>query len=138
MGVKVVKGDQEDVSSYAPHLEGMHGAFVNADCESLARSRPLFPPHTNFTVTETVLPDWAKYFGNGFDAKGARAYESNLSRSAVDACVKAGIKHIIYSTLDSMPKDVNCEHRESKADGTSQPHPPCLVKHDEGSLLILM
>ncbi len=33
MGVKVVKGDLENVSSYAQHLEGMDGAFINADCE---------------------------------------------------------------------------------------------------------
>ena len=71
--------------------------------------------------TETVLQsDWAKYFTNGFDAKGARAYESGLSRNAVDACHKAGIKHIIYSTLDTMPEQgIHCEHYESKADGQS-------------------
>ncbi len=34
MGVQLAKGDMEDVSSYAPHLKGAQGAFVNADCES--------------------------------------------------------------------------------------------------------
>ena len=32
-GVKMVKGDMEDVSSYSSYLEGAYGAFVNADCE---------------------------------------------------------------------------------------------------------
>ena len=33
LGVKMVKGDLEDVESYTPALEGLYGAFVNADCE---------------------------------------------------------------------------------------------------------
>lgn len=36
LGVKVVKGDLDDPSSYTPHLEGLYGAYVNADCTSPA------------------------------------------------------------------------------------------------------
>jgi uncharacterized protein YbjT (DUF2867 family) len=34
LGVEVVKGDLDDSASYAPALEGIYGAFVNADCSS--------------------------------------------------------------------------------------------------------
>ena len=30
----MVQGDMEDLSSYKQYLQGVHGVFVNADCES--------------------------------------------------------------------------------------------------------
>ncbi|ORX39408.1 hypothetical protein BD324DRAFT_619602 [Kockovaella imperatae] len=78
LGVKMVKGDMDDVSSYEPHLEGIHGAFVNADF-------------------------WAKYFSNGFNGKEAGEYEYGVATRAIEAVVKAGAKHIIYSSLDDCP-----------------------------------
>jgi len=77
LGVKVHKGDLEDVASYTPALEGIYGAFVNADF-------------------------WVKYFSNGFDGVEAGKWEYGLSSKAIEACVKAGAKHIVYSTLDNV------------------------------------
>ncbi|WVQ83962.1 hypothetical protein IAT38_006107 [Cryptococcus sp. DSM 104549] len=89
IGVKLVKGDMADPSTYASSLEGMDAAYINADF-------------------------WAKYMSNGFDALAAQKGETNESKAAVDACVKAGVKHIVYSTLDAV-KEGECPHFESKA-----------------------
>jgi hypothetical protein len=110
MGVKVVKGDLENVSSYAQHLEGMDGAFINADCEWYLL------PLLDLADRDAV---WAKYYTNGFDAPAAGKYEETCSRSATDACVKAGVKHMVYSTLEDIPDKLTCEHLNSKARGLS-------------------
>lgn len=74
LGVKLVKGDMTDPPSYASALEGAYGAFVNADF-------------------------WAKYYSNGFNGEEAGEYEAKQSRDAITSAVKAGVKHIVYSTL---------------------------------------
>lgn len=66
---------------------------------------------------DRVVSVWTKYFSTGLDAVAAGKYEVELSQNAVDACVKAGIKHIVYSTLDDLPAEITCEHLASKAKG---------------------
>ena len=86
----MVSGDMEDVSSYAAQLEGLYGAFVNADF-------------------------WARYFSNGMNGPEAGEFEFGISSRAIEACATAGAKHIVYSTLDDA-KEL-CPHIDSKQRG---------------------
>ena len=36
----------------------------------------------------------------------------------IDACVEAGVEHMVYSTLDDLPKDYDVPHCATKAEGT--------------------
>ncbi|ODN88448.1 hypothetical protein L198_06720 [Cryptococcus wingfieldii CBS 7118] len=88
-GVHLIQGDMSSPSSYYSSLKGLDAAFINADF-------------------------WAKYMSNGGDAEAAQEAETAESKGAADACVEAGIKHIVYSTLDAVEKGA-APHFESKA-----------------------
>ncbi|WWD03819.1 hypothetical protein V865_001875 [Kwoniella europaea PYCC6329] len=88
LGVELIKGDLADPLSYAAQLQGIDAAYVNADF-------------------------WTHYFSNGYDAVKALESEKKDSIGAIDACVEAGVKHIVYSTLDEVDKG-ECPHYESK------------------------
>ncbi|KAK8853505.1 hypothetical protein IAR55_004212 [Kwoniella newhampshirensis] len=88
-GVTLVVGDMSDPSSYADKLKDIDAAFVNADF-------------------------WSIYNSNGYDALSAQRSETSASIAAIDACVVAGAKHIVYSTLDEVEEGA-CPHYESKA-----------------------
>ncbi|TYJ54358.1 hypothetical protein B9479_005024 [Cryptococcus floricola] len=89
-GVHLIQGDMSSPSSYSSSLKGLDAAFINADF-------------------------WAKYMSNGGDADAAREAEMADSKGAADACVEAGIKHIVYSTLDAVEKGASPPHFASKA-----------------------
>ncbi|WVQ76556.1 hypothetical protein IAR50_006226 [Cryptococcus sp. DSM 104548] len=88
-GVHLIQGDMSDPSSYSGSLKGIDAAFINADF-------------------------WAKYMSNGGNAEAAQEGEVQEAQGAADACVEAGVKHIVYSTLDQVEKGV-APHFESKA-----------------------
>jgi hypothetical protein len=43
--------------------------------------------------------------------------EIRQSVAAVEACKRAGIKHIVYSALDDLPEELHVPHYASKAKG---------------------
>lgn len=43
--------------------------------------------------------------------------EITQSKAAVDACHRAGIKHIVYSAMDDLPEGVTVPPAVSKAEG---------------------
>ncbi|WVQ69836.1 uncharacterized protein L199_008057 [Kwoniella botswanensis] len=88
MGVKVVQGDMNDPSSYSECLEGAYGAFVNADF-------------------------WAPYFASGCNASIGQETEIKQAKGAIDQCIKAGLKHVVYSTLEDLGED-GIPHLDSK------------------------
>ncbi|WWC64916.1 uncharacterized protein I303_107530 [Kwoniella dejecticola CBS 10117] len=88
LGVELIKGDLSDPSSYADKLDGVDAAYVNADF-------------------------WTHYLSNGYDALSAQRAEVAEAVGAIEACVKAGVKHIIYSALDRVGEG-ECPHFESK------------------------
>jgi hypothetical protein len=47
-----------------------------------------------------VFSVWARYFTNGMNNHEAGEYEAGQAKAAIRACVEAGAKHIVYSTLD--------------------------------------
>jgi hypothetical protein len=57
---------------------------------------------------------WAKYFSNGFNGAEAGEYEAKQSRDAISQAVKAGVKHIVYSTLGHTGY---VPHMDKKAEG---------------------
>ena len=57
---------------------------------------------------------WAFYTTNGYDAEAAKAGEIKHAQNAISAAVDAGVKHIVYSTLDGR---LGCDHWDSKAEG---------------------
>ncbi|WWD16136.1 hypothetical protein CI109_100561 [Kwoniella shandongensis] len=77
IGVKVVKGDMDDPSSYQAALEGAYGAFINAD----------------FMAT---------YLASGMNPTIASEAEKRHALGAVDACVRAGVKHAVYTALEGL------------------------------------
>ncbi|WOO82134.1 NmrA-like family domain-containing protein 1 [Vanrija pseudolonga] len=88
LGVTLAQGDLDDPASYAPALAGAYGAFINA----------------NF---------WANYKG---DAAPAKATEIRQCSGAVDAALAAGVKHIVYSALESFAPAQELPHFDSKAE----------------------
>ncbi|KAL1412596.1 hypothetical protein Q8F55_000343 [Vanrija albida] len=88
LGVTLAQGDLDDPASYAPALEGAYGAFINANY-------------------------WATYRGD--NAAEAKATEIKQSSSAVDAALAAGVKHIVYSALESFAPAQELPHFDSKA-----------------------
>nr|XP_018260144.1 uncharacterized protein I303_07061 [Kwoniella dejecticola CBS 10117]OBR82302.1 hypothetical protein I303_07061 [Kwoniella dejecticola CBS 10117] len=96
IGVKMVQGDLGDKGSYVAHLQGMDGAFINSDYNS---------------IVPTV---------NG-DTKAATAKEYELVKALVDACKEAGVGHIVYSALDGFDDESKqVPYFQSKAQG--EPH----------------
>ncbi|RSH85557.1 hypothetical protein EHS25_003696 [Saitozyma podzolica] len=79
-GIKLVQGDLNHPESYTKHLEGHYAAFVNANF---------------FSAFETP----------GMTIDKAMEIEIQQSITAVEACAKAGVKHIIYSTLEDFGGD---------------------------------
>ncbi|EJT47954.1 hypothetical protein A1Q1_03189 [Trichosporon asahii var. asahii CBS 2479] len=85
---KLIKGDLDNPQSYAKGLEGAYASFVNA----------------NF---------WIAYKGNNSDE--AAEIEFTQSSSAVEASAKAGVKHVVYSTLESYKPRQDLPHFDAKA-----------------------
>ncbi|WRT69918.1 uncharacterized protein IL334_006909 [Kwoniella shivajii] len=88
LGITLIKGDLSDPASYSNQLENIDAAFVNADF-------------------------WVHYLSNGYNAVKAQEAEVEQSIGAIEASVKAGAKHIVYSTLDEVENGA-CPHFESK------------------------
>ncbi|WVR05369.1 hypothetical protein IAU60_002383 [Kwoniella sp. DSM 27419] len=89
-GVEVARADLADPSSYKATLKGAYGAFVNADF-------------------------WAIFGSLNYDIPATKAEEYRQATEAIKACHEAGIKHIVYSTLDD---GTGCAHWQSKADAS--------------------
>jgi hypothetical protein len=49
-GIHMVQGDLDNPESYAKYLDGVHSAFVNADCK-----RPSVLPHLQYRTRQTTL-----------------------------------------------------------------------------------
>ncbi|WVQ76562.1 hypothetical protein IAR50_006232 [Cryptococcus sp. DSM 104548] len=90
-GVHLIQGDLAVPSSYAPSLiaKGFDAAFINTDF-------------------------FSKFIPNGGDSLAAQEDEFQEGKAAADACIAAGVQHIIYSTLDEVAEGA-CPHFESKA-----------------------
>jgi hypothetical protein len=76
------------------------------------------PPDTRpLPVCKTALTRsvWSIYKSNGFDGDAAKLGEEEQAKNAIQACVDAGIKHIVYSTLDG---GLGAKHWDSKQEGT--------------------
>ncbi|GMK56257.1 hypothetical protein CspeluHIS016_0300970 [Cutaneotrichosporon spelunceum] len=84
-GVKLYKGDLNFPETYAPALQGAYGVFLNIDF-------------------------WALF--DGVDPLAAKAKEEAQGLAAVTAIKAAGVKHLVYSTLDSLG---DVAHFDSKA-----------------------
>jgi nucleoside-diphosphate-sugar epimerase len=104
LGVEMFKASLDDPTSYESALEGLHGAFINADCGFTSLT-----PYTHWCRESTV---WARYMSNGLDAHEAGEYESSQTKAAIEACVKAGASHIVYSAMDHT--DGLAPHMDSK------------------------
>ncbi|AAW41646.1 hypothetical protein CNBB1140 [Cryptococcus deneoformans B-3501A] len=87
-GYQVVKADLNDPQSYKEALEGAYGAFVNTDFWS-------------------ILPT------KNSDLAATQAEETLQGIAALQACKEAGLKHIVYATLDD---GTGVSHWQSKAD----------------------
>ena len=57
----------------------------------------------------------------GDDVEVAVAAEVKHTSALVDACQKAGVKHLIYSTLDDLPDSHYVPHFWAKSNGESCP-----------------
>jgi hypothetical protein len=66
--------------------------------------------------------DMSIYFTNGLNIDAAIETEFAQSRNAVDACVKAGVKHIVFSALDEFEGDKAVPYFVSKARGECDEH----------------
>jgi len=90
LGVHLIKGDLGDPESYKAALQGMHGVFLNHDF-------------------------FVYFWANGQDADDAFKKEVDQAKLAADLAVEAGVKHIVYSTLDELPNEYRVPHFDSKA-----------------------
>ncbi|ORX37542.1 hypothetical protein BD324DRAFT_622315 [Kockovaella imperatae] len=90
MQVKIIRGDLSDPSSYVDRLKDMDGVFV----------------HVEF---DAFVMKWDD------DIKEAVDQEIKLTTALVDACVKAQVKHLVYSTLDDLPDSEYVPHCHAKA-----------------------
>ena len=91
-GAEVVKADMSDVSSVDAALQGAYGAFVN----------------TNYWELLQKLSS----------SEAAYAAEIQQGKALVDAAFRAGVKHYVYSSLDSVLDKMGktCEHLDAKAE----------------------
>ncbi|KAK8849817.1 hypothetical protein IAR55_005153 [Kwoniella newhampshirensis] len=90
-GVNMVRGDLDDPESYKQFLQGMDGAFVNADF-------------------------FSTYFANGQDSVNAQEVEVRQIKAVIDACKAAGVGHVVFSALDGYEEEERkVPHFESKA-----------------------
>ncbi|KIR28789.1 hypothetical protein I307_03044 [Cryptococcus deuterogattii 99/473] len=87
-GYEVARADNTDPESYKPALQGAYGAFVNTDF-------------------------WSIFPIKNYDAKLAQEEEFKQGTAALQACKDAGLKHVVYSTLDD---GTGCVHWQSKAE----------------------
>ena len=55
----------------------------------------------DFVINEPIV--WVKFWANGNNGPEAGEWEYGLATKAIEACAKAGAKHIVYSTLDDIP-----------------------------------
>jgi len=89
-GITMVKTDASDPSTYASYLKGADAVFVNNDF-------------------------WGILATKGGNGHAAAETETAWSIAAIEAADKAGVKHILYSTLDG---DNGVDHWESKQNVT--------------------
>ncbi|WVQ78563.1 hypothetical protein IAT38_000649 [Cryptococcus sp. DSM 104549] len=89
-GYEVARADLADAESYKPALKGAYGAFVNTDF-------------------------WSIYPTKGQDAEATKGEEIRQAKAALQACKDAGLKHVVYSSLDD---GTGCVHWQSKADAS--------------------
>lgn len=59
---------------------------------------------------------WSIYLSNGYNGEAAKEGEIKQAKAAIQASVDAGVKHIVYSTLDG---GLGCVHWDSKSEGVS-------------------
>ncbi|WRT67345.1 uncharacterized protein IL334_004315 [Kwoniella shivajii] len=89
-GVEVATADLKDVDTYKDSLKGAHGAFVNADF-------------------------WTIFKALNYDVAATAKEEFRQATEAMKACKDAGIKHVVYSTLDDKTE---AAHWQSKSDAS--------------------
>ncbi|WWC69237.1 uncharacterized protein I206_103174 [Kwoniella pini CBS 10737] len=89
-GVQLVTGDTVDVNSYKDTFKGAYGVFVNVDF-------------------------WSIYKAQGYNADATVKEEIRQATDAFKAAKEAGVKHVVYSTLDD---NTQAPHWQSKADAS--------------------
>ncbi|WVW82855.1 hypothetical protein I302_104867 [Kwoniella bestiolae CBS 10118] len=89
-GVRVASADIADVNSYKETLKGAYGLFINADF-------------------------WNIYATQNYDIDATTKEEFRQATEAMKAAKEAGVKHIVYSSLDD---NTGCPHWQSKADAS--------------------
>ncbi|WWC60886.1 uncharacterized protein I303_103462 [Kwoniella dejecticola CBS 10117] len=89
-GVQLATGDTNDANTYKEALKGAYGVFVNVDF-------------------------WSVYKATGYNADAAAKEEIRQATDAFKAAQEAGVKHVVYSTLDDKTQ---APHWQSKADAS--------------------
>lgn len=104
-----MQGDLNHPESYTKHLQGQYAAFVNANCEpnTTDLAKRALTHQTVFSAFETP----------GMTIDKAMEIEIQQSTTAVEACAKAGVKHIVYSTLEDFGGDKVVPFFTTKAKG---------------------
>lgn len=87
--VQLIQVNFSDVGSYEEHLRDKDSAFLHVD--------------------------FAEFHTPGEDVDRAIAAEFAHSRTILDACLAAGVKHVVYSALDDFPPDKRVAHCSAKA-----------------------
>lgn len=78
---------------------------------TLIVSLQLFPV---YEILITLLLVWSIFPTKNFDPELTQAEEFKQGTAALQACKEAGLKQIVYSTLDD---GTGCVHWQSKAEG---------------------
>jgi hypothetical protein len=58
---------------------------------------------------------FASFFTNGYNVEEAMAKEIRQGIAAVDACERAGVKHLVYSALEDYPESKTVPFTATKA-----------------------
>jgi len=68
---------------------------------------------------EADLSTWIvkEFHTPGEDVDRAINAEYEQSKAIIDACLAAGVKHVVYSALDDFPPDKRVAHCSAKAEG---------------------
>ncbi|WWD01150.1 hypothetical protein V866_008089 [Kwoniella sp. B9012] len=89
-GAEVASADLADVNSYKETLKGAYGVFINADF-------------------------WNIYAAQNYNVEATAKEETRQAVEAMKAAKEAGVKHVVYSSLDD---NTQCPHWQSKADAS--------------------